>query len=87
MVSFNKADVILSNVARITESRTNADITLVVDNSMSEFEGKIENGVFTAGSHSQLLYLVGKFLRNPEETKKAIEKSGKDIINRMQNKI
>lgn len=28
-----------------------------------------------------------KFLSDPEETKKAIEKSGKDIINRMQNKI
>ncbi len=65
MITYNKADAVLSNVARIAEKRINDDITLVIDSSMNEFEGRIEDKVFKAGSHAQLLYLVGMYARNP----------------------
>ncbi len=66
MVYYNKLDEKLSNIARIAKKRITDDITIVIDSDMNEFEGKIEDKVFTAGSHSQLLYLIGKYVRNPK---------------------
>ena len=78
--SFNKEDKTLANIARIAKNRLGDkyDITIAVDNSLEELEGKIENGVISAGSYSELLNTLGRFVRNPE-IKNGTFKSKKEI--------
>ena len=68
MIKFNTADKTLENIARIAKSRLGEkyDITLEIDNSLEELEGKIEDGVISAGSYSELLNTLGRFVRNPK---------------------
>ena len=68
MITYNKADKTLDNIARIAEDRIKGkyDITILIDDSLSEFEGKIEDGVISAGSYSELLNTLGRFVRNPK---------------------
>ena len=68
MIKFNENDKILSNIAKIVEKRAKGeiDLTLLVDESLGEYNGKYENGVITGGSHHSILELCGKFLRNPK---------------------
>ena len=68
MVIYDKSDVILSNIARIFTERLkeDVDVTLVIDEKLGEFCGKKEGNVLSAGSHSQLLDVAGRFLRNPK---------------------
>ncbi len=78
MITYNKLDEKLCNVARIAEKRISDDITIVIDSNMKEFEGKIEDKVFTAGSYADLLYLIGKYARNPK-TPNGTFKSNKEV--------
>lgn len=78
MVNFNRLDKKLTNVARIAESRIKDDITIVLDETMGEFTGKIEDKVFTAGSYAQLLYLLGKYARNPN-IENGVYRSNKEV--------
>ena len=66
MITFDKNDKILGNIAALFEKRLKeqTDITLAVDEAMGEFVGKIENGVITAGSYGELLNTCGRYLRN-----------------------
>ena len=68
MITFNKVDKTLVNIAKIAKNRLGDeyDITIMLDESLDELEGKIENGVISAGSYSELLNTLGRFIRNPE---------------------
>ena len=69
MIRYNQEDKILANIARAVEKRLkdkNTELTLVLDESMGELNGKFENGTITAGSHADILYIAGKFLRHPD---------------------
>ena len=68
MITYNKADKTLENIARIAGKRLDDkyDITLKIDDSLEELEGKIEDGVISAGSYSELLNTLGRFVRNPK---------------------
>jgi hypothetical protein len=69
MIHFDSQDKILANIARIVEKRLkdkNTELTLVLDESMGEFNSKFEDGVITAGSHADILYVAGKYLRHPD---------------------
>ncbi len=68
MIKFDRNDEILSNIAKIAEKRidANTDITIMIDPELGEFDGKITDGVISAGSHSQLLDTLGRFIRNPK---------------------
>lgn len=68
MIKFDEKDDILKNIARITQKRiaNELDITITIDSTMGEFDGKIQDCVFSAGSYSQLLDTLGRFIRNPE---------------------
>ena len=68
MITYNKADKTLDNIARIAEDRLKGkcDITILIDDSLDELEGKIEDGVISAGSYSELLNTLGRFIRNPK---------------------
>ncbi len=65
MISCSQTDEKLLNIARIAESRTRDHLTLVIDPAMGEYVGSIQDRTLTAGSHHQMLYLLGKYLRNP----------------------
>ncbi len=62
MIKFDATNKIFSNIAAIFEKRLKekTDIMLVIDKTMGEFTEKIENGVISAGSHSQLLDACGQ---------------------------
>ncbi len=66
MIKFDSKDKVLSNIAIIFEKRLKekTDITLIIDKTLGEFTEKIEDGVISAGSHSQLLDACGRFLRD-----------------------
>ena len=68
MITFDKNDKILGNIAALFEKRLKeqTDITLVIDKAMGEFVGKIEDGVITAGSYGELLNTCGRYLRNKD---------------------
>ncbi len=68
MIKFNENDKVLSNIAKIVEKRAKGEInlTLLLDESLGEYNGKYENGVITGGSHHSILELCGRFLRNPK---------------------
>jgi hypothetical protein len=68
MIKFNQGDKVLSNIARIISERIKdgADLTLAIDESLGEYDGKFEDGVITAGSHSQILDIAGRYLRHPD---------------------
>lgn len=71
MIRFNQEDKILSNIARVVETRMkkkniDADLTLVLDPNLNELESKFENGVISGGAYADILYVAGKFLRNPK---------------------
>ena len=68
MVIFDKTDKILTNIAERFEKRlkVSTDVTLKIDKSLGEYEGKIQDGVISAGSYGQLLDIAGRYLRNPD---------------------
>ncbi len=68
MIKFNENDKILSNISKIVEKRAKGeiDLTLVLDESLGEYNGKYEDGVITGGSHHSILELCGRYLRNPK---------------------
>ncbi len=68
MIKYDEKDKVLSNIAKIVEKRAKGDIdlTLVLDKSLGEYNGKYENGTVTGGSHHSILELCGRFLRNPK---------------------
>ena len=69
MICFDQNDVILGNIARVIEKRLkdkDVKLTLVLDKSMNELESKFEDGVISGGSYPDILYVAGKFLRNPK---------------------
>lgn len=68
MISYDKTDSILCNIARIAEERigNERDITFKLDLSMDEYEGQIKGDVISAGSYSQLLETFGRLLRKPD---------------------
>lgn len=68
MIHYNQQDMILSNIGKIFEKRYRGttEVTLVLDKSLDEFCGKIEDGVISAGSYGQLLDTAGRFLRHPD---------------------
>ena len=68
MIYYDQQDKILANIARVIEKRLkdkDTDLTLVLDPTLKEFESKFENGVISGGSYPDILYVAGKFLRNP----------------------
>lgn len=80
MITYNKDDKILNNIARIANNRIKDkyDITIMLDDSLEELEGRIEDRVISAGSYSELLNTLGRFIRNPE-IKNGTFKSKKEI--------
>ena len=69
MIHYDHQDKILANIARVIEKRLkdkNTELTIVLDESMGEFNSKFEDGVITAGSHADILYVAGKYLRQPD---------------------
>ncbi len=70
MISYNKLDEKLNNIARIAEKHIQDNLTIMIEPSMAEFEGVITregaSRVLKAGSHGQLLYLIGRYARNPQ---------------------
>ena len=69
MICFDSNDKILTNVARVVESRMkdrDAVLTLILDGSMKELESSYEDGVIRGGSYADILYVAGKYLRNPK---------------------
>lgn len=68
MIQFNKTDEKLKNIAALMEKKVkaNADLTLVIDRTMDEFDAEIKNGVIRAGDYGQLLDACGRYLRNPK---------------------
>ncbi len=67
MIAYNQEDQILARIAKAFEKRLKkgGDYTLLIDESLSEYTGKIEGGVIRAGSYSELLNTAGRVLRNP----------------------
>lgn len=68
MINFDSKDKTLSNIAGVIEKRlknSQAELTLVLDPGMKELESKFEDGVITAGSYADILYVAGKYLRDP----------------------
>ena len=69
MIRFDSSDKILSNIARVVDTRLkdrNVTLTLILDPSMKELESSYENGVIRGGSYGDSLYVAGKYLRNPK---------------------
>ena len=68
MIKYNGNDEILCNIAAIAKKRlsSDCDITLCIDDTLGEFDGKICDGVISAGSYSQLLDTLGRYIRNPK---------------------
>ena len=68
MIKFDCNDEILCNIAGIAQKRLpdNAEITIAIDKTLGEFDGKICDGVISAGSYSQLLDTLGRYIRNPK---------------------
>lgn len=68
MIKFNENDKILSNIAKMVEKRAKGEInlTLVLEESLGEYNGKYENGTIKGGSYHSIVELCGRFLRNPE---------------------
>ena len=68
MIKFNENDKILSNIAKMVEKRAKGEInlTLVLDESLGEYNGKYENGTIKGGSYHSIVELCGRFLRNPK---------------------
>ncbi len=67
MITYQKDDQILARIAKAFEKRLKkpADYTLTLDKSLSEYEGKVEGNVISAGSYAELLCTAGRVLRNP----------------------
>ena len=69
MVLFNQKDATLANIARVVEKRLadpKVTLTLVLDPAIGELESKFEDGVITGGSYADILFVAGKYLRNPK---------------------
>jgi len=68
MITYNKEDKILANIAKVVEKRMKVadDIELEIDPSLGEYCGKICGKKISAGSHAQLLEAAGRYLRNPK---------------------
>ena len=64
MIKFNKNDKILANIAKMVEKRAKGDInlTLVLDETLGEYNGKYENGTIKGGSYHSVLELCGRYL-------------------------
>ena len=68
MIRFDSNDKTLANVARVVEKRLkdrDVTLTLILDKTMSELESSFEDGVIRGGSYADILYVAGKYLRNP----------------------
>ena len=71
MIRFDQKDKTLGNIARVIEERLakrgrEADLTLVLDPSLSELESRFADGVISGGSYADILYVAGKYLRDPK---------------------
>jgi hypothetical protein len=71
MIRFDQNDKILGNIARVVETRMkkkniDAELTLVLDPKLAELESRFEDGVISGGSYPDILYVAGKFLRDPK---------------------
>ena len=68
MIKFNENDKVLSKIAGIVEKRIKGEsnLTLILDESLGEYNGKYEDGVISGGSHHSILELCGRYLRNPK---------------------
>lgn len=66
MIHYEKQDTVLSNIAVRFAKRlqTDEDITLVLDRTLGEKNGKIENNVISGGAYDMILEGCGRYLRH-----------------------
>ena len=68
MTNYDKTDKILENIVVAFKKRDKSGRTLdiSIDDKLGEYEGKIADTKVTAGSHSQLIDVLGRILRKPD---------------------
>ena len=68
MIRFDINDKSLATIARVIEKRLknkDAELTLILDENMAELDSSYHDGVIRGGSYSDILYVAGKYLRDP----------------------
>lgn len=66
MILYDKQDAVLSNIAERVAKRlkTDDDVTLVLDKTLANNEGKIEKGVISGGEYHMIWEGCGRYLRH-----------------------